>query len=116
MKKTTKEQKELLDEMYKETGIDIAYILENDKPETIDELVDLIEEEVSEIQVIYYSNAIKYLAENDPSLTECLALANEYCYEFSDLDSETLATILKQEKAKEALPKYRTLLDEAFYN
>jgi len=51
-------------------------------------------------EVIYYSTAIRYLKENDPSLTESLEIATEYGYEAKNLNSELLAT-LHASKAKE---------------
>ena len=47
-----------------------------------------------DIDIIYYSNAIKYLAENDNSLNRSLNLAAELCYDPSDLSSEILASLL----------------------
>lgn len=44
--------------------------------------------------VIYYSKAINYLAEHDPSLHTSLNLAAEQGYEAADLSSEILASIL----------------------
>tara|TARA_R110000787_G_scaffold202438_1_gene313110 strand:+ start:458 stop:880 length:423 start_codon:yes stop_codon:yes gene_type:complete len=51
-------------------------------------------------EVIYYSTAIRYLKENDPSLTESLEIATEYGYEAKNLNSELLAS-LHASKAKE---------------
>ena len=44
-------------------------------------------------EVIYYSTAIRYLKDNDPSLTESLEIATEYGYEAKNLNSELLATL-----------------------
>ena len=44
-------------------------------------------------EVIYYSSAIRYLKDNDPSLTESLEIATEYGYEAKNLNSELLATL-----------------------
>jgi hypothetical protein len=48
-------------------------------------------------EVVYYSNAIKYLRENDPSLKESLEIAIEYGFELKNLTSEVLASLLKTE-------------------
>lgn len=49
-------------------------------------------------EVIYYSSAIRYLKENDPSLTESLEIATEYGYEAKNLNSEVLASLHASQK------------------
>ena len=49
-------------------------------------------------EVIYYSTAIRYLKENDPSLCESLEIATEYGYEAKNLNSELLATLHASQK------------------
>ena len=49
-------------------------------------------------EVIYYSTAIRYLKENDPSLTESLEIATEYGYEAENLNSEVLASLHASQK------------------
>ena len=49
-------------------------------------------------EVIYYSSAIRYLKENDPSLTESLEIATEYGYTTENLNSELLATLHASQK------------------
>lgn len=44
-------------------------------------------------EIIYYFNAIKYLKDNDQSLTESLEIANEYGYSITNINSELLATL-----------------------
>ena len=52
-------------------------------------------------EVIYYSTAIRYLKENDPSLTESLEIATEYGYEAKNLNSELLASLHASQKKEE---------------
>tara|TARA_R110000764_G_scaffold29829_1_gene69696 strand:+ start:111 stop:539 length:429 start_codon:yes stop_codon:yes gene_type:complete len=52
-------------------------------------------------EIIYYSSAIRYLKENDPSLTESLEIATEYGYEAKNLNSEVLATLHASQKKEE---------------
>ena len=52
-------------------------------------------------EVIYYSTAIRYLKDNDPSLTESLEIATEYGYEAKNLNSELLATLHASHKKEE---------------
>jgi hypothetical protein len=44
-------------------------------------------------EIIYYYNAIKYLKDNDQSLSESLEIANEYGYSITNINSELLATL-----------------------
>lgn len=45
------------------------------------------------VDIIYYSKAIEYLKENDPSLCESLEIASEYDYSLQNLNSEALASL-----------------------
>tara|TARA_R110000796_G_scaffold91302_1_gene195385 strand:- start:158 stop:586 length:429 start_codon:yes stop_codon:yes gene_type:complete len=49
-------------------------------------------------EVIYYSSAIRYLKDNDPSLCESLEIATEYGYTTENLNSELLATLHASQK------------------
>ena len=49
-------------------------------------------------EVIYYSSAIRYLKENDPSLTESLEIATEYGYTTENINSELLASLHASQK------------------
>jgi len=111
-----KEQKELLERLYNETGIDLFYEIENNKPDNIDELMEVLQERVSEIEVIYYNNAIEHLRENDPSLQESLSLAHDMGYTADRINSELLATLLKQQEASEIIWTFKDELEELFYN
>ena len=44
-------------------------------------------------EIIYYSNAINYLRDNDQSLSESLEIAIEYGYSLKNVNSELLATL-----------------------
>ena len=50
-----------------------------------------------EQEITYYSKAMNYLIENDPSLSESMAIANEYGSELNNINSEYLATIHYQD-------------------
>ena len=84
--------------------LDIEYVLDN-LPEDV--TIDYIEEEINELinadEVIYYTRASEYLAENDPSFVESLGLAEEYGYDMSRLDSEVLATLHNQQRLRNLL-------------
>jgi len=53
------------------------------------------------VEIVYYSTAIEYLKENDPSLSNSLELAAEYGYTTENLNSEILASLLASQKEKE---------------
>lgn len=98
---------EKIEEKYS-LGIDIEEIenllIENPYPDTLNEICEKIcEDNVNNEEIIYYSNAMKFLSENDPSLTDSLSIANEYGYNLEDLNSEILATLLHQHIIKSEL-------------
>lgn len=57
------------------------------------------------LEIIYYSNAIDYLKENDPSLKDSLEIATEYGFDIENLNSEVLASLL-----------YSQIETEKYYN
>ena len=65
-------------------------------------------------EIIYYATAMIYLAEHDPALTESLSLAADMGSEVSDLNSETLATLLLQQNLIEELQGMSDALSEYF--
>lgn len=72
------------------------YISEINEDTDFDSLTDEIRDRNAfNVEVIYYSTAIKFLSEHDASLTESLEIAKEYGYEIESLNSELLASLLK---------------------
>lgn len=69
----------------------------------LDAIQEYMQERISEQDIIYYSAAMRYLNENDNSLTESLGLAADFGFELKNLNSETLATILYQQNLSEQL-------------
>ena len=68
---------------------------------TYDKLTDILNDNNAfDVDIIYYSNAIKYLSENDPSLKDSLELASEYGYSTRDLSSEILASLLASDQLR----------------
>lgn len=117
IKELTAQQKEVLKDLYDETTIDMEYeIVNGDLPDTIDDFMELVEERVNEIEVIYYYNAMEYLKENDPSLQYSLGIANDMGYEAKNINSELLATLLTQENAREEIYNHKDAIEEAFYS
>lgn len=81
-----------------------------------DDLYDYLNEKnLFWVDIIYYHKAIKYLMENDPSLTESMEIANNSGYQFTcDLNSELLASLHATEKAKENFANMKTEIDYSF--
>ena len=111
----TDKQKELLDRIYADTGIDALYMVNEEMPEGVDGFIEELQERINDIEVIYYSHALEYLSENDPSLQESLGLAHDMGYTADKINSELLATILKQQNASEAIEEFRDEIEEVFY-
>lgn len=63
----------------------------------------------TDTEIIYYSNAIKYLQENDPSMQEAIEIASDYWYETKNLNSELLASLLATRNNEE---DYSSFVDE----
>lgn len=67
-----------------------------------------------DIEIIYYSNAIAYLQENDPSLRESLEIAMDYGFDIKNLSSETLASLLASQNAQEEFSELQSEIDTFF--
>ena len=91
---------------------DVSFDMGEDEISSADNVIEYIEDRINEIEVIYYANAMKILSEHDASLQDSLGYADEMGYSCGDLNSETLATILCQEKAREELYDIRDDIEE----
>lgn len=74
--------------------------------EDIDQLREHLEElnqdgEITDTEIIYYRNAIKYLQEHDPSLKESITIAQDYGYDTASINSELLASLLQTQNNRE---------------
>jgi hypothetical protein len=111
MKAMKNETKSQLIEMFKETRylndyLNINSILNEEyysEITNVKELTERIEERIQETEVIYYSEAISILKEEDPSLTESFEIAEEFGYTLKNLNSEVLATLIVQQRLNEEL-------------
>lgn len=65
-------------------------------------------------EIIYYHNALKFLADEDPSLMESLSLASEMGFTLDALNSETLASLLLQQKLSEEINGLHDVLSDYF--
>lgn len=68
----------------------------NYQGESFDQVHENIQEWIYQQEIVYYSRAIEYLTENDPSLVESMELADEMGFSVINLNSEALATLLYQ--------------------
>jgi len=80
--------------------VDLAYFADENQT-SFDELQTAIEEGNGfDVEIIYYSRAIEYLKENDPSLKSSLEIASQMGYSIDSLSSEILASLHASEEAR----------------
>ena len=95
------------------TELDLQYNYQDDM--TFNEFEEAIDTYIRESSdVIYYSKAMEFLQEHDPSLRESLGLASDLGYDPSDLNSEILATLLNQQKLFEEWSELSSEIEEYF--
>jgi hypothetical protein len=96
--------------------VDITdYLHSVDEINSFDELQDILfENNAFDIEIIYYSEAIKYLMEHDPSLTESIEIAHEMGYSLEKLNSEILASLLASNKAQDLFYEQQSSIEELF--
>jgi len=86
--------------------INISDLLENlesnDAADMFEDITDTLQDNGAfDLEIIYYSNAIEYLKENDPSLNESLSIAIEYGFSIEKLNSGVLASLLYSQNETE---------------
>jgi hypothetical protein len=67
-----------------------------------------------DIEIIYYSNAIQYLKENDPSLRFSLEIASEFISDISSLNSEVLASLHASNRVREDFSGFENEIENFF--
>ena len=124
MNTTTKTKWERFEEFFNELEFGefdgssvLDYVWEEDLTDihTFDCLINVLNNKryfEQESEIIYYVNAMKYLTENDNSLTESLEYAHEQGYELTNLNSETLASILKEKLLRDDFDSYENEINE----
>lgn len=81
--------------------------------EDIDELEEYLQDNrLLDVEVIYYSKAMDYLRENDPSLQLSLGLAHDMGYTAEHINSELLASLLASQNLQEEFSDIRDELEE----
>ena len=93
--------------------IDFNYFLDFNEHTTFDEIIDVLSDNNAfEQEVIYYATAIKYLQENDPSLSESMEIASEYGFTLENINSEVLASLLKTQNVREEFSELETEIED----
>jgi intracellular sulfur oxidation DsrE/DsrF family protein len=86
--------------------IDFNYHLGNEDFENFQDIYNLLNDaNAFQVEIIYYSNAMRFLAENDNSLRESLEIAHEFGYEAKNLNSELLASLLASKMLQDEFSK-----------
>jgi len=67
------------------------------------------------VEIIYYSEAIEYLKQNDCSLKLSLEIAEDFGYSIKDLNSELLASLLASENAINEFHKLQPKIEDFFW-
>ena len=105
MKRETQEQ---ILKTLNESNIDIEwnYYIDFDNLEIDGDLSEQIRNQIQDsealsVEIIYYSNAIKFLQENDPSLQKSIEIASEFGYNLENINSELLASLLASQMLQE---------------
>lgn len=98
--------------------LDMSYLVDNLDLDNINSFEDVVEaidnEGLFNVEIIYYSSAMDYLQENDPSLRESVRIASEFGYETNRLSSELLASLLASETVREGFYEYQNEIEEFF--
>ena len=120
MKAITNKQQEKILEFLNNLSTEICItdyvnIEDIDFENAFDSIYDTIQDNNGfNIDIIYYSNAIEYLKENDNSLNESIEIALEYGYELKNINSELLASLLASRNATENFYELRNEIENYF--
>lgn len=96
-------------------NLDLQYFIENSGATTFEELEEYIMDNNGfDVDIIYYSNAINILKEEDPSLKESIGLALELGFDLADINSELLASLLASKKVREDFYSYSTEIEQYY--
>jgi hypothetical protein len=94
--------------------IDFQYFLQDEEFTTLEEIEDILNNQNAfDTEIIYYSRAIEFLRENDPSLRNSLDIAGELGYTPENLNSEILATLLASQINREGFAELRNDIESA---
>ena len=95
--------------------MDYIQVEDIDYSDAFNSICDMISDNNGfDIEIIYYASAINYLKENDPSLRESLQIASEYGFSLDKLNSETLASLLASQNAREEFYELQDDINDFF--
>ena len=95
--------------------MDYIQVEDIDYSDAFNSICDMISDNNGfDIDIIYYSNAIEYLKQNDPSLRESMEIAQEYGYEPKSINSELLASLLASQNAREEFYELQDKINDFF--
>lgn len=96
--------------------VDLEQLLEAIRQWKAKDYLNELATDIATEEIIYYSDAIEYLKQNDPSLRQSLELASDLWFETKDINSEVLASLLATEENKEKFNKFVDKFDEFINN
>ena len=95
--------------------IDIKYFCSTMDIDNSEDIYEAIENNGGfDIEIIYYSNAIEYLRQNDSSLHESIGIAVEYGYNLENINSEILASLLASQNIRIEFEELKEEIEEFF--
>jgi hypothetical protein len=116
MKPQTQTKNQKLIEYLNTLNLDIDFndnINIEDEITSFDDLQSLLDDNNALIvNVIYYSNAMKLLSENDASLQISLNLAVDFGYDITNINSETLASLLATDMLRDEFFSYKNQIND----
>ena len=129
-KKSVEEIKAFLAELQESSNFELADSLQdcfsdeeleeldqNDPTNCFYSLLDSLEENgYFNTEMIYFTNAIEYLSENDPSLKNSLEIASDLGYTPNNLDSEILASLLASNIERTKFYELQSDIEDFFTN
>ena len=116
---TTNKATEIIEEIYNVLQHNCDIDLKNEGVDLLDYDIDSLNDYINEnnlldVYIIYYHRAMKYLMENDASLSESMELAQELGYEPKNINSELLASLHANKSNHEEFNTIQEELEELF--
>ena len=97
------------------TVLDFVDIEHIDTPLAFDDIFEQIAVNGGfDIEITYYSDAMNYLSDNDPSLRESMQLASEMGFSLDSLSSETLASLLASQTERDEFYQLQDEINDFF--
>ena len=115
MKNREEKIQDFINQLDTKIDIDIKYFCSTMDIDNSEDIFEAIENNGGfNIEIIYYSNAIEYLKENDSSLNESIELAIEYGYNLENINSEVLASLLSSQNIRIEFEELKEEIEEFF--